>query len=178
MAVEYLLDSVPHKEQHRAAHGLLADMLKRLYGIDYTEDMITKGKYGKPYLADYPEIFFNLSHSEGITACITEDRECGIDCEKVREYRPNVMKRAFSEKEREMIENAAESERDLLFFTLWTLKEAYIKAMGKGLSYPMDEVEFTFENDAVTSNITDFEFRRYIIEGGKFVIATAVKIKN
>ena len=88
------------------------------------------------------------------------------------------MKRAFSEKEREMIENAAESERDLLFFTLWTLKEAYIKAIGKGLSYPMDEVEFTFENDAVTSNITDFEFRRYIIEGGKFVIATAIKIKN
>jgi 4'-phosphopantetheinyl transferase len=178
MAIKFSLETVPHREQHSLAHSLLRDMLKGFYNIDYSENMTNKTEYGKPYLADYPEIFFNLSHSEGITACITEDRECGIDCEKVREYRPNVMKRAFSEKEREMIENAAESERDLLFFTLWTLKEAYIKAIGKGLSYPMDEVEFTFENDAVTSNIADFEFRRYIIEGGKFVIATAVKINE
>lgn len=176
MAVEYLLDSVPHKEQHRAAHGLLADMLKRLYGIDYTEDMITKGKYGKPYLADYPDIFFNLSHSEGITACIVDRSECGVDCERVREYRPNVMKRAFSEAERAAVEAAPESERNLIFFILWTLKEAYIKAIGMGLSFPLEKAEFSIVDGEISSSIEGYEFRTEIIGNGEFVISTAIKL--
>ncbi len=176
MAIKYSLDAVQHSEQHSLAHNLLKDMLKGFYNIDYTEEMTEKTEKGKPYLADYPEIHFNLSHAEGITACIVENRECGIDCEKVREYRPNVMKRAFSEKEQAMIEAAPEDKRDMLFFTLWTLKEAYIKAIGKGLSHPMNEAEFFIEDDKITSNIEDYEFRRYIIEDGKFVMATAIKI--
>lgn len=178
MVIKFSLEKVSHKEQHGLAHSLLKDMLKGFYNIDYTEDMTEKNEQGKPYLADYPDVHFNLSHSDGITACIIENRECGIDCEKVREYRPNVMKRAFSEKEQVMIESAPEDKRDMLFFTLWTLKEAYIKAIGKGLSYPMSEAEFFIEADRITSNIEDYEFRRYIIEGGKFVIATVVKIEN
>ncbi len=176
MAIRFSLETVPHGEQHSLAHSLLKDMLKGFYNIDYTEEMTEKNDYGKPYLADYPEIYFNLSHSEGITACMVESCQCGIDCEKVREYRPNVMKRAFSAKEREMIENASENERDLLFFTLWTLKEAYIKAIGKGLSFPLNEAEFLIEDGNIISNIKDYEFRRYIIEDGKFVMATALKI--
>ncbi len=178
MAIKFSLEAVQHKEQHSLAHSLLKDMLKGFYNIDYTEEMTKKTEQGKPYLANHPDICFNLSHSEGITACIVENQECGIDCEKVREYRPNVMKRAFSDKEQALIESAPENERDMLFFTLWTLKEAYIKAIGKGLSYPMSEAEFLIEDGKITSNIEDYEFRRYIIEGGKFVIATAVKIKN
>ena len=176
MAIKFSLETVPHREQHSLAHNLLKDMLKGFYNIDYTEEMTKKTEHGKPYLSDYPDLHFNLSHSEGITACIVENSECGIDCEAVREYRPNVMKRAFSEKERAMIEAAPENERDMLFFTLWTLKEAYIKAIGKGLSYPMNEAEFFIEDGKITSNIEGYEFRRYIIEDGKFVMATAIKI--
>ncbi len=178
MAIKYSLETVQHSEQHSLAHSLLKDMLKGFYNIGYTEEMTEITEQGKPYLADYPDVHFNLSHSDGITACIVENQECGIDCEKVREYRPNVIKRAFSEKEQALIESAPENERDMLFFTLWTLKEAYIKAIGKGLSFPMNEAEFIIEDGKITSNIADYEFRRYIIEDGKFVIATAVKIKN
>ncbi len=178
MAIKYSLETVQHSEQHSLAHSLLKDMLKGFYNIGYTEEMTEITEQGKPYLADYPDVHFNLSHSDGITACIVENQECGIDCENVREYRPNVIKRAFSEKEQALIESAPENERDMLFFTLWTLKEAYIKAIGKGLSFPMNEAEFIIEDGKITSNIADYEFRRYIIEDGKFVIATAVKIKN
>lgn len=176
MNIKISFDKVHHSEQHQLAHGLLRDMLKKVYGIDYSEDMISKNSYGKPYLTDYPEIFFNVSHSNGITACITDSRECGIDCEKVREYRPNVMKRAFSESEREIVENAPENERNLLFFTFWTLKEAYVKAIGKGLSYPMNEVKFQLIDGDITSNIKDYKFSRYIYNDGEFVVSTAVKI--
>ncbi len=178
MSIKISFEKVHHSQQHKVAWDLLCDMLKGFYDIDFNEDMIAKNPYGKPYLTDYPEIHFNLSHSEGVTACITDNRECGIDCEKIREYRPNVMKRAFTESEREMVEKATESERNLLFFTLWTLKEAYIKAIGKGLSFSMNEVEFQINNGNVTSNITDYEFKRYILRDGEFVVATAIKKKQ
>ena len=156
---------------HSHAHRLLRECL-RTVNIEYNEDTpVIKGKMGKPGLAEHPGIHFNLSHAEGITACIVSDFQCGIDCEKVREYRPNVMKRAFSEREREMVESAAASERDLLFFRLWTLKEAYVKAIGSGISYPMDKAEFLFEGSRIVTALPGCRFRQYIIRNGSFVAA-------
>ena len=153
------------------AHKLLRECLKPM-GVDYGEDTpVTKGKMGKPSLSERPDIHYNISHADGIAACIVSDRECGIDCEKVREYRPNVMKRAFSEKERKMVESAPEKERDILFFRLWTLKEAYVKAIGIGISYPMNEVEFSFRGNEIISDRKGCRFRQYIIDKGRFVTA-------
>ena len=49
--------------------------------------------------------------------------------------------------QKQLVENLPPEHRDLLFFRLWTLKEAYIKAIGLGLSYPMNKAEFTFSAD-------------------------------
>lgn len=163
------------KELHNHAHRLLRECL-RPYGIDYTEETpVTKGKMGKPSLAYRPDIHYNLSHADGIAACIVSDCECGIDCERVREYRPNVMKRAFSEKERDMVEKAPDDMKDQLFFRLWTLKEAYVKALGTGISYPMDTAEFGFEGGEIRTNVQGWRFRQYIVCGGKFVISVCEK---
>ncbi len=163
------------KELHNHAHRLLRECL-RSYGIDYTEETpVTKGKMGKPSLASRPDIHYNLSHADGIAACIVSDCECGIDCERVREYRPNVMKRAFSEKERDMVEKAPDDMKDQLFFRLWTLKEAYVKALGTGISYPMDTAEFGFEGGEIRTNVKGWRFRQYIVCGGKFVISVCEK---
>ena len=166
------------KELHSHAHRLLRECL-RPYGIDYTEEtLVTKGKMGKPSLACRPDIHYNISHADGIAACIVSDCECGIDCERVREYRPNVMKRAFSEKERDMVEKAPDDMKAQLFFRLWTLKEAYVKAIGTGISYPMDTAEFGFEGSEITTNVRGFRFRQYIVCGGKFVISVCEKADN
>ena len=156
---------------HRHAHRLLGECLK-LRKIEYSEDTpVIKGRMGKPSLAEHPDVHYNLSHAEGITACIVSDYECGIDCEKVRKYRPNVMKRAFSASERKMVESAPEAEKDLIFFRLWTLKESYVKAIGSGISYPMDTVEFRFEGDRIITDLPGCRFRQFIIKGGSFVAA-------
>ena len=156
---------------HGHAHKMLRECLRKK-GIEYGENTpIVKGKLGKPSLAEHPEIHYNLSHAEGIAACMVSDRECGIDCENVRDFRPNVMKRAFSEKEREMVEKAAESEKNLLFFRLWTLKEAYVKALGIGISYPMDTAEFSFDGENIITDIKDCRFRQHILKGGRFVVS-------
>ncbi len=168
------IKDIPKKEQRSHARRLLRECLKPL-DIAYSEDMpITKNQYGKPSLTDYPEVFYNLSHADGITACIVSDSECGIDCEPIREYRPGVMKRAFTDAEQEMIAEAPESERDTLFFQLWTLKESYIKAVGMGLSYPMRDIEFSFENGKILSNAENYRFRQYILKN-KFIVSICKK---
>lgn len=162
---------IDKKRQHSHAHALLRECL-RYRDIAYTEDTPTvRGDLGKPSLAEHPEVHYNLSHANGIAACIVSDRECGIDCEQVREYRPNVLKRAFSERERQLIEDTPPEQRDLMFFRLWTLKEAYVKAIGVGISYPLAEAEFSFDGNRIVTDIGGYSFRQYLIRDGRFVVS-------
>lgn len=167
---------IPKKMQHDHAHKLLRECLKSR-DIAYSEDLrIEKGKYGKPYLAEYPDVKYNISHADGIAACMVSDSECGIDCEKVRNLREGVLRRAFSEREREMIASVAEAERDLLFFRLWTLKESYIKAIGTGLSYPLETAEFLLNSGEIHTNIKGWHFRQHILRDNKYVVSICEKL--
>lgn len=166
------------KQLHSYAHKMLREALK-LRNVNYTEyTPIIKNDMGKPSLAERPDIHYNLSHAEGIAACMISDYECGIDCEKVRDFRPNVIKRVFSENEKKMFEDTPDSEKALLFFKLWTLKEAYVKAIGIGISYPMDKAEFSFSENGITSNIDGCRFRQYIIGKKRFVVSICEIIKQ
>lgn len=170
------LKKLPKSGQHEYSHRLLRECLKP-HGIVYTEDTPTaRNKYGKPSLAEYPHIHYNVTHADGITACLVSADECGIDAEKVRNYRPNVIKRAFSESEKALIENAPDEEKNLLFFRLWTLKEAYVKALGIGISYPMNTTDFSFDGDNIRTSIEGYSFKQYILGGGEFVVSVCEKL--
>lgn len=158
---------VPTGEQHRHAHLLLSKALKG-FGIDYVPDVtpVIHGEHGKPSLAELPEVRYNISHADGIAAVVVSEFECGIDCERVREYRQSVVKRVCSEAEQVMINAAPDNERDLLFFRLWTLKEAYVKALGRGLSFPLREAEFAFDGDEILTGLSGCSFSQYLINGG------------
>lgn len=170
------LMDVPKKEQRNHAHNLLRECLKtRKINYITDETPIVRGEHGKPSLAEHPEIMYNMSHANGIAVCLMADRECGVDCEGIRPYRPNVVKRAFSESEKKLIENAPENERDLLFFRMWTLKEAYVKAIGIGISYPLNTVEFSFEGNKITTSVKGYKFRQYILKNKKFVVSVCIK---
>ena len=168
------LKELEHKEYHAHAHNLLRECLK-VHGIVYTDDTpITKNDMGKPSLTEHPRIHYNLSHAKGIAACIVTDRECGIDCEQVRKCSKGVMRRAFTEKERALVEGLPVEEQDLMFTRLWTLKESYVKAIGIGVSYPMDTVEFSFDGDSIVTGVRDCSFRHYLIKGGKYVVSVCL----
>lgn len=172
-----LMDIDP-KGLHSHAHKLLRECL-RAVGVAYSENTpVIKGEMGKPSLKEYPYIHYNLSHARGISACIVSEEECGIDCEMVREYRPNVAKRVFSDSELKMLDEASGSEKDLIFFRLWTLKEAYVKTVGIGISYPMNTVEFSFEGNEIFSNIKDCRFRQYLIGGSSYVVSVCEQKKT
>lgn len=171
------LKEVPKKSQRPHAHNLLRECL-RTRRIEYITDKtpVVRGEHGKPSLAEHPEIKYNMSHADGIAVCLVSDRECGVDCEGVRPYRPNVVRRSFSESEKLLIENADENQRDLLFFRLWTLKEAYVKAIGIGISYPLNTVEFSLSGNTITSSVKDYRFRQYILKNGRFIVSVCEKL--
>lgn len=160
---------IPKGEQHTHARALLRECLKKA-NIDFSEDCLAFGEHGKPYLRDFPDVHFSLTHSNGIAACMVSDCECGIDAEAVRKFPEKVIRRVCSEKEKQTLESLPESERDMYFFRLWTLKEAYVKMLGRGISYPMSTAEFSI-NDGISTNIEDCTFSQYILKGGRFVVS-------
>ena len=92
------------------------------------------GKYGKPYLNDDSR-FFNLSHTEGLLVFATDDAPIGIDVEKVINF-PEMeeITLSFSIQEQKLILQAPPSDRLSLFYSIWTLRESYLKALGLGFS--------------------------------------------
>ena len=165
------LKELEHSEYHTHAHRLLRECLKT-YGIDYSEDTpVTKNEMGKPSLTEHPLIHYNLSHARGISACIVTDRECGIDCEQIRKCSQGVMRRAFTERERELVNSLPEEQQDLMFTRIWTLKESYVKAIGIGVSYPMNTAEFLFDGNEIITGISDCSFRQYLIHGSRYVVS-------
>ncbi len=166
------------KSQHTHAHALLRECLKKR-NIRYDEGTpLVKGRLGKPSLAEHPDVHFNLSHAKGIAACVVSDSVCGIDCEAVRPYRENVVRRAFSEEEQQLLGTVSGEERDRLFTRLWTLKEAYVKALGDGIAYPLNTASFLFGESGILTNIEEYRFRQYLIRGGRFVVSVCEKLQG
>ena len=102
-------------------------------------------KYGKPVLADASDDFaidFNVSHSGGLALCaIARDREIGVDIESIRPFKnmEGIVMSMFSKQEKEVFSALPEYMKQEAFFNCWTRKEAYTKAVGRGLSYPLDK---------------------------------------
>ncbi len=98
-----------------------------------------KNTFGKPFFLDYPEIYFNLSHTKGCVCCALADAPVGVDVELCyrRANQEQIVKR-FSTEERKLWRTASEERRQELFFALWVLKESCVKADGRGLRIPLD----------------------------------------
>ena len=141
------------RRQHLAARALLRMTLSRYAPSAPNEWRFAAGVHGKPMLAAPAagrDLRFNLSHTDGLVAIVVaEGREVGVDVENVT--RPidvgSLGKSVFSHPERLAFGAASPSAQPGLFFTLWTLKEAYAKALGIGLSRPFAEVAFDLSGE-------------------------------
>ena len=142
-----------HFERDRAlylaAHALLRITLSRHANVDPQAWQFRTGKYGRPEIAEpHSRLRFNLSHTHGLAACaVVLDRDIGLDVECVtRDVPTDVAESTFSPRERSDILSTSATARARRFFEYWTLKEAYIKARGVGMSLPLDQ--FSFYKDA------------------------------
>jgi len=121
------------------ARSLLGEVLARysiglFSGIGNPDIHFNIAEKGKPHLMDYPGIHFNISHSGDLVACAVSNSEIGIDIEHFRKVNFRVAERFFSPLEIKDLLELDESLRQNYFFTLWTIKESFLKAIGSGLT--------------------------------------------
>lgn len=111
---------------------LAKTVIKKTFGIDITKQEFAYTEYGKPYLLNFPNLHFNISHSGEYVACAVFDKPVGVDIQKIGEYNSDVAKRVCSEKELIQIENSLDKASK--FTKLWTQKEAVLKMHGTGIA--------------------------------------------
>lgn len=114
--------------ESEAAHRLLNEVLSREYGI-YKPELVL-GPWGKPAVTNGPA--FSISHSKGYAALAVGEKPVGLDLELVRPYMEKLPERIFSPGELDWFRSRYSTKVD--FFTLWTLKESYLKYLGTGLT--------------------------------------------
>lgn len=124
--------------QSARAYLLLREALRREYGTDVKAEF-GYGENGKPFLLNYPDIHFNISHCRKGVMCVVGDEPVGCDIEEIpRHLLEDVLLAAFCRQERIDIKNATNP--CLEFARLWTRKESLLKLTGEGLTDGIDNI--------------------------------------
>lgn len=92
---------------------------------------IAYGVHGKPYLTEYPDIYFNISHCPKGCVCVVSDHEVGVDIQDIRPFSWDIAKRVCCDNELKVLECADDKAR--LFTKIWTMKESHGKMTGIGI---------------------------------------------
>ena len=142
---------VQHQKRFIAARGILRKLLSNYLQISPNDLKFKYGNCGKPQLTGFKQdspLEFNLSHSgEYALYGFTYHHPIGVDLEYIREM-PDAVKiaqRFFSEREYRLINSVEDAQKSAVFFKLWTAKEAYLKAIGKGLAGSLANVDIIFD---------------------------------
>ncbi len=142
---------VPAEARHRhlITRALVRCTLSRYADIAPEAWRFVENAWGRPAIdpaCGTPSLRFNLSHTDGLIAClVARDIDVGIDVEDTgrRADYLGVGRRFFSHEEAAALEATTGDARAERFYQLWTLKESYIKARGMGLALPL--AAFTFD---------------------------------
>jgi len=145
------------------SRGLLRVILGAYLGDAPRNLVFLNGPHGKPILGGEPRkeaLRFSVSHSNRrVLYAVNRGREVGVDMEKIRPEFPfeEISDKYFSAREAAILRKGPVHDRKDLFFTYWTLKEAFMKATGKGFSLPLNRFEITHDPPKVVSLQGDSE---------------------
>jgi 4'-phosphopantetheinyl transferase len=132
------------RDRFIAGRGILRKIISAYLALSPGQLRFTYNEYGKPAVSDEQNdraLNFNLSHSaELILYAITRGRDVGIDIEYIREdfATLEIAEHFFSKDEVTSLKSLPTDQRTIGFFNCWSRKEAFIKAKGMGVSYPLD----------------------------------------
>lgn len=138
---------VQEKDQRKfiVARGRLRQLIGEYMGISPKQLMFTYNSYGKPEIKSKSSILhFNLSHSNEMAVYVlSASFEVGIDIEYLKPHIEieEIAKRFFSVNESTALIALPAEQKLLAFYQCWTRKEALLKALGEGLSFPLDKCE-------------------------------------
>jgi 4'-phosphopantetheinyl transferase len=144
------LQNAEDAHRYLVSHAMLRQVLSRYVAIAPHQWRFRYGPHGRPELAGpaTTPLRFNLTHTTGLAACIVSTHHaCGIDAEQLRErHRPlRVARRMFSDREYAELEPLTGRHFLEYFYSRWTLREAYVKAVGIGISFPTRTLDFSID---------------------------------
>lgn len=130
------------REQTIIAHVLARYLACRFLAVPNSAFDFSVDELGKPYLRDYADFHFNLSHTGSAVAAAVSAHPVGVDIERIRPARLKVADRCFTHGELACLrENPALTDRR--FFEIWTRKEAFLKHSGTGIRLPLTDIDTT-----------------------------------
>ncbi len=135
-------------DSYVVSHAILREILGRYLNQDPASLVFEKTPHGKPYL-NGQNLTFNMTHTQGVALYAIALQPVGIDIEclsravEVEE----IAKRFFTPSEYQLLLMLPVEQRQQAFYRCWTRKEAFIKAMGEGLTYGLDKFEVDFMKD-------------------------------
>lgn len=154
--------------------GALGEIIAR-YAICYRNGLKNQNiefsisKDGKPNLIFPKKNFFNISHSGDWVICAISNNIVGVDVEMVRKPNLKIAKRFFSASEYEfLLGNSSKKEQEKLFYKIWTLKESYVKADGRGLVIPLNSFSINLNRDIISiyteNNLKNCFFKTFEVD--------------
>lgn len=151
---------VADRERFVVSHTLVRHALSRYADVRPEAWRFVAAALGKPTIdATQREggLAFNMAHTDGLVACAVARHEVGIDVESVdRRIQPlEIASQFFSHRELLWLRDCPEEQRPLRFIELWTLKEAYVKALGTGLSHPLHTFGFAVNAGSIQIDAPD-----------------------
>lgn len=172
------------RREYLATHALARSALSSYRPVAPRDWRFVINAYGKPSPAPECGLRFNLSNSIGLAVCLVVDApvEVGVDVEaRTRaDEIAEVEYKVFSAAELAQLDALAETEKPDRYLSLWTLKEAYIKARGMGMALPLGEISLLFENassvrlevaDGVDEDASRWRFRWLDYAGHRIAMA-------
>ncbi len=131
-------------------HARLRLLLAEVVSAKPAQLRILKAEHGKPYLPDYPELVFNLSHTANkLAVAYGYHHDIGVDIEtcKPRKNLAALVEKCFAEEEQHYWQHLPEPEQIHAFYRFWVRKEAFVKAVGRGIALGLERCVINPQND-------------------------------
>ena len=172
------IDFFRFEKDKKLSAGAYLLLKKLLLEKNITNPLFKIEKYGKAYISNFENIYFNLSHSGKMVLCAISDREVGVDIEYIdHEIDLNIAKHYFYNKEYESIMNSQNPADE--FFKYWVLKESYMKYTGLGMNLKLDSFEIKIEDEIKLKNDDKgLKFNLFNLENYKIGIASHYEVSD
>lgn len=133
--------------------AIVKNIISMYLGLNIHKIKFSYNQFGKPVLSEdinFPGLNFNISHSGSLgMIALVKNNQIGIDLEQIIELADldDIISLCFSKHEQHLFNSLSGLEKTKLFYKIWTGKEAFIKAIGKGFSFPLQNITFTLNNN-------------------------------
>lgn len=131
------------QKKYIKTRGVLREILASYLKIPAPEIAIQIAEHGKPYLSNYP-LYFNLTHTGNeFAVAVSNISEIGIDLEVCRQRKSQsaMVEKCFSSTEQHYWNSLPEDQKALIFYQFWVRKEAFVKAVGRGIALGLNQCE-------------------------------------